>query len=84
MALYDDSAKSAIFTITDLSSGVTHIQFTSDGDKLLVGYRKVRTLTRTILNLAIHNYCIKLQHLKKCAIFSFVSALQITYKTLLI
>ena len=41
VALYTDSTKSPIFTFTDLGSGVTHMQFTKDGHKLLVGYRKV-------------------------------------------
>ncbi|XP_064403801.1 telomerase Cajal body protein 1-like isoform X3 [Halichondria panicea] len=40
VALYTDSTKSPIFTFTDLGSGVTHMQFTKDGHKLLVGYRK--------------------------------------------
>jgi len=41
VGLYSDTIKNATFTLTGLSNGVTHIQFTSDGNKILIGFRKV-------------------------------------------
>ena len=44
VGIYSEDVKDAIFILSEINSGVTHMRFSEDGQVLYAGFRKVRVV----------------------------------------